>query len=90
MKETIELLTDKLHDCLDDVATLQAETDGKVLRSKKQPQSKRNYDAANYATAGARLFKQDYAALQRFAASKGTTVSSLLRQHIAALLRADR
>lgn len=87
MRDKLDLVQEALEEALDEVATLKVEAEGMVLRSVKQPPSKKRYDGDHYRTAGAKLTREEYGRLRLLAFRRGKTVSRLLRDHIDALLR---
>lgn len=89
MQQGLELVEDRLHEALDEVATLKAESAEKVLRSKKQPPSKVRFDRENYAVASSIISRRKYARLRAIAEAEGTTVSQMLRRFIDGKLQAN-
>lgn len=87
MEKGLSIVEDKLHEALDEVATLKVEADKKVLRSKKQPPSKCKFDSEHYSTAATILTKRDYARLREVAAEQGQTVSEMLRRFVKTQIR---
>jgi predicted DNA-binding protein len=87
MRDKLDIVQEALEEALDEVATLKVEAEGMVLRSAKQPPSKKRYDGDHYRTAGAKLTREEYGRLRLVALRRGKTVSRLLRDHIDGLLR---
>lgn len=86
MRDKLDQVQEALEEALDEVTTLKAEAEGMVLRSAKQPPSKKRYDGGHYRTAGAKLTREQYSMLRLVALRRGKTVSRLLRDHIDKLI----
>ena len=76
----LEIVEERLHEALDEVATIKAVVADKALRSKKQPPSKVRYDKKHYATASTRLASRDYERLRDICEEQGQTVSEMFRR----------
>lgn len=87
MQQGLELVEDRLHDALDEVATLKAEAASKVLRSKKQPPAKVRFDKEHYSTASTILTKRERSLFQAVCDDEGCTVSTMLRQFVRGKIR---